>query len=127
MGGEKIKTYHRLWMAYRTLDTSMRNAEGRVPRDWLTKRLVANPDAAEFGHDVCSICMCALVDDVPETGMSEVRAILCEEASLSPGKRLHHQRSSRHATVPLSEASQFGISLTGVCLHLAHAAHVPAE
>jgi hypothetical protein len=31
--------------------------------------------------------------------------ILSEGSSLSPGKRLHHQRSSRHAMVPLSDTS----------------------
>ena len=31
--------------------------------------------------------------------------ILSEGSSLSPGKRLHRQRSSRHAMVPLSDAS----------------------
>jgi hypothetical protein len=31
--------------------------------------------------------------------------ILNESSSLSPGKRLHHQRSSRHAMVPLSDTS----------------------
>jgi hypothetical protein len=31
--------------------------------------------------------------------------ILSERSSLSPGKRLHHQRSSRHAMVPLSDTS----------------------
>jgi hypothetical protein len=32
-------------------------------------------------------------------------AVLGEGSSLSPGKRLHHQRSSRHAMVPLSDTS----------------------
>ena len=32
-------------------------------------------------------------------------AVLCEGSSLSPGKRLHHQRSSGHAMVPLSDTS----------------------
>jgi hypothetical protein len=31
--------------------------------------------------------------------------LLSEGSSLSPGKRLHHQRSSRHAMVPLSDTS----------------------
>jgi hypothetical protein len=31
--------------------------------------------------------------------------IRSERSSLSPGKRLHHQRSSRHAMVPLSDTS----------------------
>jgi hypothetical protein len=32
-------------------------------------------------------------------------SILSEISALSPGKRLHHQRSSRHAMVPLSDTS----------------------
>jgi hypothetical protein len=47
--------------------------------------------------------------------------ILSEGSSLSPGKRLHHQRSSIHAMVPLSDtsphpegSSKFGISVTRV-------------
>jgi hypothetical protein len=34
-----------------------------------------------------------------------VPTILSERSALSPGKRLHHQRSSRHAMVPLSDTS----------------------
>ena len=33
------------------------------------------------------------------------KLVLSERSSLSPGKGLHHQRSSRHAMVPLSDTS----------------------
>jgi hypothetical protein len=36
---------------------------------------------------------------------ASVPVIVRPPASLSPGKRLHHQRSSRHAMVPLSDTS----------------------
>ena len=64
-----------------------------------------------------------------------VGRILSEGSSLSPAKGLHHQRSSSHAMVPLSDASphpegrrasegssKFGHLWTGGVLHRTHAA-----
>ena len=54
------------------------------------------------------------------TGCVMVPTFLSERSTLSPGKRLHHQRSSRHAMVPLSDTSpqrstKFGISWGTTC------------
>jgi hypothetical protein len=38
-------------------------------------------------------------------GRVSLVGVRSERSSLSPGKRLHHQRSSRHAMVPLSDTS----------------------
>ena len=40
-----------------------------------------------------------------QRAMGGDHSILSEGSALSPGKRLHHQRSSRHAMVPLSDTS----------------------
>jgi hypothetical protein len=54
--------------------------------------------------------------------------ILSERSALSPGKRLHHQRSSRHAMVPLSSRSaKFGISGPTPRAAVPITLHAPAE
>jgi hypothetical protein len=58
-----------------------------------------------LAQDLFKVRACA--SDEPHTpyGCQEVLRILSERSSRSPGKRLHHQRNSRHAMVPLSDTS----------------------
>ena len=52
-----------------------------------------------------------VINRVPASGRKptgcgwRAHSILEEGSSLSPGKGLHHQKSSRHAMVPLSDTS----------------------
>jgi hypothetical protein len=82
-------------------------------------------------HDGCSPCACngsirahwstSTHHHFPQyLTPPAILRFLSEGSSLSPGKGLQHQRSSSHATVPLSDASplrssQFGHFLTGAC------------
>lgn len=71
MGHEKMKMYQRLWTTYRTLDAAIRNAESRVPRDWLTRRLLpAHVRHTLQPDDPCSICLCSLVEQAEGAAMA---------------------------------------------------------
>ena len=92
MGGEKIKMYHRLWTTYRTLDAAIRNAESRVPRDWLTRRLL--PAAVRRTlqtDDPCSICLCALVEEAD----GGAAAMATEDAAASAGEQATEAKQAK--------------------------------
>jgi hypothetical protein len=97
MGGEKLKMYHRLWTTYRTLDAAIRNAESRVPRDWLTTRLLpADVRDTLQCDDPCSICLCALVEEAEGAAMAshtETQAASEQQGvlQLECGHRFHLQ------------------------------------
>jgi hypothetical protein len=77
-----------------------------------------------------------LLDTHPNGRRTDSCAIRCERSSLSPAKGLHHQRSSRHAMVPLSHttvappkrgrSSKFAIPCRGR-LHRTHAVYCRAN
>ena len=70
---------------------------------------MAHPSLRASTPIACNRHMTGPTRSAPPIGLCVARsspvacAVLSERSTLSPGKRLHHQRSSRHAMVPLSD------------------------